>query len=177
MSKDLQDLWLVNPIGAFLLHCKKNNETGPIWWNSEFIGFTDGAWERSKEGQVKSGMRGVLIDNSKNIIFNFSSCNNALNPLLAEKEAILFLFSQLKSSHLKECSLQIFTDSMTLVDIASKNKGGMFNVNPWVEDNAWLKVVKNHNTKISYLRRDHLKGADSLAKQGNDMGEAVIIWC
>lgn len=58
LSKDLQELWSVNPMGAFLLHCKKKNEIGPIWWNSEFIGFTDGAWERTKEGQVKCGMGG-----------------------------------------------------------------------------------------------------------------------
>lgn len=34
LSKDLQDLWSVNPMGAFLLYCKKSKEPVTIWWNS-----------------------------------------------------------------------------------------------------------------------------------------------
>lgn len=177
LSGDLQNLWLVNPMGAFLLHCRKCNEKGPIWWNSEYIGFADGSWERSGDGHIKSGVGGVLIDNIKNIIFNFSGCSKALNPLLAEKEAILQLHSHFRSSHLKNCSLQIYSDSMTLVDIALKNRGGLFNINPVVEDSAWFAFVKDHNTRISYVGRDFLKGADMLAKQGKNSGKSFLIWC
>lgn len=90
---------------------------------------------------------------------------------------MLFLLCQFKSSSLKGSSLQIYTDSMTLVDIATKNKGEVFNVNPMVEDVPWFNLVNDHKIKISYARREYLKGADALAKQGNDTGESTIIWC
>lgn len=57
---------------------------------------------------------------------------------------------------------------MTLVYIATKNKGGVFHVNPLVECDAWLSLANDHNVRISYVKRDYLKGADSLAKQGKD---------
>lgn len=90
---------------------------------------------------------------------------------------MLFLLSQFKSSSHKGSSLQIYTDSMTLVDIATKNKGGVFNVNPMVEDVPWFNLVNEHKIKISYAMREYLKEADALAKQGNDTGESTIIWC
>lgn len=103
-------------------------------------------------------MGGVLIDNFRNIIFNFSGNIKAINPLLAEKEAILFLMDQFKSSELRDHSLQIYTDSMTMIHIAVRNKGGIFNVNPLVEDEAWLRLINDHKIKISYVERDFFKG-------------------
>lgn len=173
----MHDLWSVNPVGAYLLHCKKIGEKGPIWWNSEFIGFSDGAWENSTGGSVNSGMGGILIDNLKNIIFSFSCSIKATNPLLAEREAMLFLWSSFKSSSLNGRNLQLYTDSMTLVDIASKNKGGIYNVNVLVENGPWLDMISDHKIKIAYASRDFLRGADSLAKQGKDSGESRVIWC
>lgn len=67
----------------------------------EYIGFTDGAWKRSSNREIKSGSGGVLIDNSKVIVFTFVGRVNAKNPLIAEKEALLFLYSQVKSSESK----------------------------------------------------------------------------
>lgn len=56
MIKELQNLWFVNPMGAFLVLSKKIGDKGPVWWNVEYIGFTDGAWERLESGLVKSGI-------------------------------------------------------------------------------------------------------------------------
>lgn len=66
---------------------------------------------------------------------------------------------------------------MILVDIASKNEGGIFHVNSLVEDDAWYSLINDHNVKIFYVKRDYLKGADSLANQEKDTREVITLWC
>lgn len=41
MIKEMQSLWFVNPMGAFLLLSKRNEKIGHVWWNVEYVGFTD----------------------------------------------------------------------------------------------------------------------------------------
>lgn len=69
---------------VFLLHSKRSEDPGPLWWNVEYIGFTDGAWERLSSGHFKSGIGGILMNSMKYIIFTFSGNFKALNPLVAE---------------------------------------------------------------------------------------------
>lgn len=60
----------------------------------EYVGFIDGAWERLNSGVVKSGMGGILMTQTKSVLYCFSGNLNALNSLDAEKMAMLYLYSQ-----------------------------------------------------------------------------------
>lgn len=66
------------------------------------------------------------MNTMKYIIFTFSGNSIGLNILVAEKEAMLFLYSQFKSSPFKDCSLQMYTNSMNSVEIALKNREKVF---------------------------------------------------
>lgn len=58
LHKDLENLWNVNSIGEILLFNKQKGGLDPIWWSVEFIGFLDGAWERSGDDISLSGIGG-----------------------------------------------------------------------------------------------------------------------
>lgn len=66
---------------------------------------------------------------------------------------------------------------MILVNVSSKNKVGIFHVNILVEDEQWYDFVKDPFVKISYVKRDFLKGADTLAKEGKVKAGVCSIWC
>lgn len=66
---------------------------------------------------------------------------------------------------------------MLLVDIAFKNKVGIFQINTLVEDEEWYNLVRDPFIKISYVRRNFLKVANALAKEGKAREEVISIWC
>lgn len=54
------------------------------------------------------------MTHKKSVVYYFSGNLTTLNSMDAERKTMLFLYAQF-SKELKGCSLQIFTDSMTLV--------------------------------------------------------------
>lgn len=66
---------------------------------------------------------------------------------------------------------------MILVDVFSKNRVGIYQSNSLVEDEDWYSMVRNSMIKISYVNRDFLKGADSLAKEGKNKAGMYLSWC
>lgn len=117
------------------------------------------------------------MTNTKTVLLSFSGNMQALNPLDAEKRAMLYLYSQFVIRGYKGCSLQIFTDSMVLVDISSKNKTGIYQVNILVEDEEWYEFIRDPFVKISYVKRKFLKGVDALAKEGKHRAGVCSVWC
>lgn len=177
IKNELQQLWYVNQMGAFLLHCKRNNDSSLTWWNVEYVGFSDGAWKKLSNGLIKSGIGGVLINITKSIIFASSGNSKALNSLVEKKEAMTFLYSQLKASPLKKCWLKLFMYSMTFVELATRNKEEVYHINKLIEDEEWINLINDPFTEIAYVSRDFLRETYSLAKQGKEVGNMLIAWC
>lgn len=73
-----------------MLSSKKNSVVGPLWWNIEIIGFSDGAWKKFQDGKVLSDICGILIDNKRKVLYSFYGNLNAMSALEAEMNAILF---------------------------------------------------------------------------------------
>lgn len=94
LHKDLESLWGISPIGS----SKKANETGPLCWNAQFKGFTDGAWKKGHNGKILSGICGIFLNYKNEVAFSFSENSEAKSPLEAELKAILFLHEQFRIS-------------------------------------------------------------------------------
>lgn len=63
------------------------------------------------------------------------------------------------------------------MDIFSKNRVGIFQSNNLLEDEEWYNLVKDPLIKISYVKKDFLKGADALAKEGKARAGVCSSWC
>lgn len=101
-------------------------------------------------------MGGLLIDNSNSIIFIFLGHINAANPLFTEKKVLIFLYNQFNVSPIKKCNLQLFTDSINLVEVVNKNRAGLFHVNSNFEDEIWLELA-NDACQGGFCFREELK--------------------
>lgn len=66
---------------------------------------------------------------------------------------MLYLYTQFKVKGYKGYRLQIFTNSMILMDIVFKDRAGLFQVNNLVEDEDWYNFFKDPFIKVSYVDR------------------------
>lgn len=160
------DLWNVNPTRAVLLFNKHKGGLDPIWWNVEFIGFSDGAWERSGDDISLSRIGGLIIDHKKKVVFTFSGKSSASSSLKVEKHAILFLYQYFKASPFSKCSPQMYTYSMTLTHGILQARAGFNLDSPILRGDDWVYLVKDKSTKVSFINKNMLHGADRRAKEG-----------
>lgn len=130
-----------------------------------FFGFTDGSWKILQNGSICSGIGGVLLNLNRNVIFSFSGQVKARNPLIAEREALLFLYTNFKSSPFKDRSLSLHTDSLVLNKVICQVKVELSYEDWEASNDQWSRFVKDGSAKISYIARDDLKGAHELEKK------------
>lgn len=154
IHKDLEILWGVNPIGAFLLNSKRANDIGPVWWIVQFIGFTDGAWKKQQHGAILSGIGGIFLNSKQEVIFSFSGNSDAKNPLEAEFKAVLFMYKQITDSPLSKSSLQLYTDSMILYNAFLQARDGCSGNSEVVSGTKWEDLIINSSIKLSQRRAE-----------------------
>lgn len=167
----------VNPAGAVLLYSKKATKSGPIWWNVEIIYFSDGAWKRAYIVNVNCGIGGILVDSKKKVMFSFSRNSKDHCHLEDVKNAMLFLYTQFKLSPYNKQVLQLYMDSVLLVQAFLKARAEANLESLIFNGEEWNNLVKEPSIKISYVNRDHLLGADELAKKGRNMDRVISAWC
>lgn len=98
--------------------------------------------------------------------FNFSGKSLASSPLEAEKQAILFLHQKFRASTDRKCFLQLYKDSKTLAQEILQERAGVTLNSPILREDDWEILVKDMSTKVSYVIRDKLLGANKRAKEG-----------
>lgn len=49
--------------------------------------------------------------------------------------------------------------------------------NPYIKDEGWMRLIADASIKVSFVSRDYLKGAYSLAKQERESGGMRASWC
>lgn len=177
LHKDLEPLWNVNLMGAILLLSKNADVSGPLWWNVEFVGFSDGACEMSHNRMISCGTGGVLMENKRKLLFSFSGNTSVNSPLETEKKAILFLHAHFKLSGFSKCSLHLYSDSMVLAQAILKVRVGINLESPVFIGEDWNNLVNDNSTNVSYVSRDYLSGTDKMAKNEKCMDILVFAWC
>lgn len=112
LREELEGLWRVNPMRAFLLRSKKSDETYWVWWNTNFIGYTDRAWKKLSTGAICSSIGEHLTDINKNVLFFLSCPLLAWFPLEAKRNDVIFLYKQIKLNLVIQDSFIFCTDSI-----------------------------------------------------------------
>lgn len=52
LRAELETLWNVNLMGAFLFNSKQADLEGPLWWNVDFAGFADGTRKKDENNTI-----------------------------------------------------------------------------------------------------------------------------
>lgn len=146
INSDLELLWNVNPVGAYLLYSKHASKEGPNFWNVDYIGFVDGAWKKDVNNNIVAGIGGLLMNWQKQILFQFSGPTIANSPLEAELKALLFLHDKFLSSSLSG-HIHYYTDSMLLYRAYCQAKAGNFSDDPPFDNGDWWTLIKNKKSK------------------------------
>lgn len=79
-------------------------------------------------------------------------------------------------SPLNKGFIHFYTDSMMLHRAFCQVKAGNFIDSYPFDNKEWWSLINNKNARLSYLSRDHLKGADTLAKQDRDFDRIISAW-
>lgn len=177
LHKDLEDLWDLNPIGTILLFNKKKERMDFFWWNVEFIRFSDGAWKRLNNNLFLSDIGGLIVDHNKKVLFTFSGKTSASSPLEVEMQALIFLHQKFRASALGNNSLQLYSDSLTLVQGVLRARARIFIRSPILRGDEWEILINDGFTKVAYINRKNLLGADKRANEGKFMQNFFFAWC
>ncbi|WOH15395.1 hypothetical protein DCAR_0934933 [Daucus carota subsp. sativus] len=177
MARGLESLWKVNPRGSCLLFNKKHKGRDFIWCNTNFIGYSDGSWKLLPDNSVRCGVGCCITDLEDNLIFIFSSPGKANSPLEAEREALLFLYTQIIQSSQLHGIFTLCTNSKVLEKQFLKARAGYKEEESLNILEDWENLVKDKRFKIQFVFRDKLIGADSLAKDGGKRKKMMQAWC
>lgn len=107
----------------------------------------------------------MLTDANRKVIFSFSGPTLASNLLIADRDALFFLYSTFKSNPSKDRSLNLYSDFLALIKDICQVKAGIPYEDLEFSNEQWFKLVSDGRVKVSYIFRDILKGANNLAKK------------
>lgn len=173
ISEKWKNLWMQDPLQAY----KRTRIEGTKsifnkWFEvCRYVGCIDGAWSQNKDGIIKAGIGGFIMDNKAQVIFIFSGPCMSISPYQSEERALQFMIENLNQKNLKDISLLISSDSSQLI-----NAYNLFSATPLVTPSLHQSIRSFKNLKLAHLNRRYNSEADRLATEGTQRKEMVAGW-
>lgn len=157
------NLWNISPCQAYE-RSKSDGRASLVnkWLESnQYIGFVDGAWKQSKEGIVKAGICGFLLNSEGHVNFIFSGPCISDSPYLVEEHALRFMLENIMAKDIKEAMIVIATDSLQLAIFVRHNISNLLN-----KHSLLMLLRQLPNLKLVHINRLFNSEADRLAGEG-----------
>ncbi|KAK1391582.1 hypothetical protein POM88_010638 [Heracleum sosnowskyi] len=158
-----------------ILRPNKVSQIGVYNNHRGFCGFIDGSWRRATDQGSSCGVGGYLQDIYGNLLFFFSGPSIASCALVYEYNALFFLLKSNGDSPLMHKKFTIFSDCQELVDSINCLKITL--QVPWFADSSFMDLIHLVNFDFVKIHRDLNSKADSLARQGVQLGNMFSTWC